>query len=115
MMGMNPKKMQKMMQKMGIQSSDIDAEYVIIKTPEEELVFESPQVSKVNMMGQETYQIVGTPVARPVEEEAELQISPEDVEAVRSQTGISEEEARAALKKSGGDLAKAIMDIKENK
>ncbi|MBW3010992.1 nascent polypeptide-associated complex protein [Candidatus Woesearchaeota archaeon] len=109
---MNPRKMQKMMSKMGIQSSDIDAEYVIIRTATEELVFDSPQVSKVNMMGQETYQIVGTPVVREIEEES-LHISPEDIETIRSQTGVSEEEAREALSKAGGDLAKAIINIKE--
>ncbi len=114
MMGMNPKKMQKMMQKMGIKSSDITAEYVIIKTATEELIFDSPQVSKVNMMGQETYQIVGSPTVRPVEEEKDITISAEDVEAVRSQTGATIDEAKEALKRSEGDLARAIIDIKES-
>jgi nascent polypeptide-associated complex subunit alpha len=112
MMGMNPRKMQQMMKKMGIQSSDIDAKYVIIRTNTEELVFEEPQVSKVNMMGQETYQIVGTPVVREIQEE-EIHFSPEDIETIRSQTGVSEEEAREALSRAGGDLARAIINIKD--
>ena len=48
-----------MMKKMGISQQEIDATEVIIKTPEKEIVITNPQVSKVNMMGQQTFQVVG--------------------------------------------------------
>ena len=60
MPGMNPRQMQKAMQKMGIQEVEVDdAEQVIIKCAERQIVIDKPQVSKVNMMGQETWQIIG--------------------------------------------------------
>ena len=69
--GMNPRKMQQMMKKMGIQQVEIPATEVIIKGEEKEIVITDPQVSKVNMMGQETFQITGQV------EEKELSTEPE--------------------------------------
>ncbi|MBD3259994.1 nascent polypeptide-associated complex protein [Candidatus Woesearchaeota archaeon] len=110
---MNPRKMQQMMKRMGMQQVDIPAELVIIRTADQEYLFESPQVSKVNVMGQETYQVVGKPVIRELKEE--LQIPEDDINTVVEQTGVSKEKAEEALKKSGGDLAQAIMDLKKEK
>ena len=58
--GMNPRKVQQMMKQMGVQQVDIPATEVIIKTDEKEIIITSPSVAKVNMMGQETFQISGT-------------------------------------------------------
>ena len=57
--GMNNRQAQKMMKRMGIQQQDIESTEVIIKTPEKEILIKNPQVAKVNMMGQETFQITG--------------------------------------------------------
>ncbi len=105
--GMNPKQMQQMMKKMGIQQQEIDATEVIIKTGESDIVIVNPQVSKVNMMGQETYQVVGQSHVR--EHDATHEIDEEDVKQVMEQCSCSEEEARDALTKKGGDLAGAIL------
>lgn len=110
MPGMNPRQMQKMMKRMGIQQQEIEATEVIIKTADKELVIVDPQVSKVNMMGQETLQITGEIHERELG--SEVAISEEDVKTVMEQAEVGEEEARAALVKSKGDLAQAIMDLK---
>ena len=109
--GINPKKMQQMMKQMGIQQIEIDAVQVIIKTEDQELVFDNPQVSKVNMMGQETYQIVGTPIVREMDSTPD--ISQEDIDAVVEQANVSEEDAREALLESEGDIASAIMKLQK--
>ncbi|MFH1063971.1 MAG: nascent polypeptide-associated complex protein [Candidatus Woesearchaeota archaeon] len=108
---MNPRKMAQMMKRMGIQQVEIPATEVIIKTPEYELVITNPQVSKVNMMGQETLQIVGVIHERPLSTEPE--ISEDDVKTVMEQANVSEEKARAAIEESKGDLAAAIMSLQE--
>ena len=106
--GMNSRQAQKMMKKMGIQQQDIEATEVIIKTPDKELVIRNPQVAKVNMMGQETFQIVGE-----VEERStELEINEEDIQTVIEQTGADKEKAQETIKKHNGDLAAAIMELK---
>ena len=57
--GMNAKQMQQAMKKMGMRSEEIDAIAVIIRKKNEDNIIRNPSVSKVNIMGQETYQIVG--------------------------------------------------------
>ncbi|MBW2964848.1 nascent polypeptide-associated complex protein [Candidatus Woesearchaeota archaeon] len=109
--GMNPRKMAQMMKRMGIQQVEIDATEVIIRTPDKELVITNPQVSKVNMMGQETLQIVGDIHERELTTEAE--ISEDDVKTVMDQAGVSKEEAKAAIEENNGDLAAAIMSFQK--
>lgn len=102
---MNPKQMNKMMQKMGIKQQEIDASEVIIKTPEKNLVIKNPSVTKVDMMGQKTFQVVG-------EVKEESNISEEDIKTVSEQANVSEEKAKEALEKNNGDLAEAILSLK---
>ena len=57
--GINPREMQKAMKRLGIRQEEIDANLVIIKTHGGDIIIKNPQVSRVNMMGQETFQIAG--------------------------------------------------------
>lgn len=109
--GMNPRQMKQMMKQMGIQQVDVEASRVIIETPESRLVIDSPQVAKVNMMGQKTWQVIGE--AREEALDTTPEISQEDVNTVIEQTGVSEEEAKAAIEESSGDLAEAILKLQE--
>lgn len=106
-MNINPRQMQKMMSRLGMQQQEIDAVEVVIKTKDKEFVFVNPNVSKVNVMGQETWQIVGQANVKEREE-----FSEDDVKTVVEQTGVSEADAREALKESKGDLAEAIVKLK---
>ena len=107
--GMNPRKMQQAMKRMGIQQVEIPATEVIIKTEDKEIVITDPSVSKVNMMGQETFQISGTINERSKETEAE--ISEDDIKTVAEQAKVSLDEAKKAIEESKGDLAEAIMKL----
>ncbi|MCD6547310.1 MAG: hypothetical protein J7K22_02010 [Nanoarchaeota archaeon] len=100
--GMDAKKLKKMMKDM----EQIPAERVIIEG-QKKLVIEEPQVIRINLMGQETYQIVGK--AKEIEQEP---FTNEDVKLVMEQTGKTEEEVRQALKKNEGDIAKTILELK---
>ncbi|MCR4284961.1 MAG: nascent polypeptide-associated complex protein [archaeon] len=106
--GINPKKMQGMMKKMGISQTPLNVNKVIFETNDGNLVIEDPQVIKIMMQGQETYQVTGEAV-----EESQDTFSDEDVLMVAKQTGKSQEEARTALEGSEGDIAEAIMELKE--
>jgi nascent polypeptide-associated complex subunit alpha len=108
--GMNPRKMQQMMKRMGIQQVDIPATEVIIKTEDKEIVITEPSVAKVNMMGQETFQINGNVHER--ESSSEPDISEEDIKTVIEQTGASAEDSKKALEESSGDIAAAILSLK---
>ncbi|MBU1975567.1 MAG: nascent polypeptide-associated complex protein [Nanoarchaeota archaeon] len=110
MPGMNPRAMRQAMKKMGIQQVDIEAQEVIIKCSDKQIIIHNPQVAKVNMMGQQTYQIVGE------EEEQSLDtmpdISEEDIKTVVEQAGCTEEDAKKAIEEAEGDLATAIIKLK---
>jgi len=107
--GMNPKDVAKAMKRLGIQQQEIEAEEVIIRTAEKDLVIRNPSVSKVNMMGQETFQISGVIEEMP----REITISEEDLKTVIEQTHATREKALAVIKKNKGDLAAAIMELHE--
>ena len=111
--GMNPKQMKQMMKRMGMKMDEIDADVVIIKGMNREIVIENPQVAKISVQGQDTFQITGDVSEKEVEEgEVAVEINEEDVEMVAQQAGVSSEDAQKALEEANGDLAEAIMRLK---
>jgi nascent polypeptide-associated complex subunit alpha len=107
--GMNPRQMKQVMRKMGMQQEELDVKEVIFRMTDKDLVISNPSVSKINMMGQETFQVVGDIEERVAD--TTPNISDEDVQTVMDQTGCSEEEAKKAIVESKGDLAEAIMSL----
>ena len=101
---MNPKMVKQAMKKMGMKQEELDAVEVIIKLRDKELLIRNPQVSKVNMMGQETFQVSGT-----IEEVSG--VNEDDVKTVMEQASCSEDEAKKALEKTDGDIAEAILSL----
>lgn len=110
--GMNSRKAAQLMKKMGIQQVEIPANEVIIRTDEKEIVITEPQVSKVNMMGKDTFQIMGNISERELSSQPE--ISSDDIKTVMEQADVSEDEAKKAISDSKGDLAKAILSLKKD-
>ena len=126
---MDPRKMKQMMEQMGIDMEDIDAEEVIIRTPEEELVFTDADVQLMEAQGQKTYQVVGDPESRDRGESASAvsagddaaesgddsggssAVDEDDVEIVAMRTGVDEDTAREALVANDGDLADAVDEL----
>jgi nascent polypeptide-associated complex subunit alpha len=131
--GLNPRKMRQMMKQMGIDVDELDVEEAIIRTSDgEELVFDSPDVTRMDARGQQTYQVVGDPEIREMGadeggeggdegDEADTTgdgssvggtaIPDADVEIVAERTGASEYEAREALEAEDGDLAAAVSRL----
>ena len=130
--GMNPRKMKQMMKQMGIDVEELDAERVVIETAEADLVFEGPQVTKMDAQGQETYQIVGSPEAvenagaggtagaveggdaagdAATDAADDGGIPDGDVELVAERAGVPKSTARETLEDNDGDLAAAIAAL----
>jgi len=108
MPGMDPKKMQSLMKQMGIKSEDIDAQKVVIETSSGSIIIDQPQVVQITMQGQKSFQISGNV-------RTEEKSSSEDLKMVMEQTGCTEDQAKGALEKSGGDIAQAIVSLSESK
>jgi len=101
----NPKQIEKIARKMGMEMENITATEVIIKTDGKDIVIKNPQVSKIRMQGQETFQISG----EVIEQE---NIREEDVQLVMQKAGVSKEEAEKLLKETG-DIVLAIKKAKK--
>ena len=108
-MKLNSRELSKAMQRMGIQQQEIEAQEVIIRCPDKDIIITNPQVAKVNMMGQDTWQITGNAEEKP--RSSEPDIKEEDVQTVVQQTGKSRDEALKAIKSAKGDLAQAILNL----
>jgi nascent polypeptide-associated complex subunit alpha len=106
--GMDPKKMQAMMRQMGIQSEEINAKSVVIETDSGKMIVDNPQVTQITMKGQKSFQISG-------EVRVEEGSPEDDIKMVMEQAGCSEEDAKAALEKTNGDIAEAIVSLSEAK
>ncbi|MBU7033334.1 MAG: nascent polypeptide-associated complex protein [Theionarchaea archaeon] len=101
------KKMRKMMKQMGMKMTEIEAEEVIIRTPDEEYVFERPDVAVISVAGQKTFQLSGNYTTR----RRQLEISDQDISLVAEQVGCSKEDAEKALREFKGDIAAAILSL----
>jgi len=124
------RQMRRKMQQQGIDMDQIDATRVIIEGPEKTLVIEQPEVILMKQMGQEIYQVIGeakqyTPeevsisekepseeVESLEESEMKPKITENDIMLVAAQANVDMKEAESALKDSNGDIAKAILFLK---
>ena len=108
---MNPRQLNQMMKKLGINVKDIEnVEKVIIQTDSKEYIFDNAEVTVMEAQGQKTYQIIGEPKIKNREEDT----MKEDVKLVMEQTGKTEKEVRQALQETNGDIAEAIVKLSEN-
>lgn len=124
------RQMRRRMQQQGIEMEQIEATRVIIEGSEKTLVLEQPEVVLMRQSGQEIYQIIGqaeelssddlTIVAdKKIEddesiEETELKptITENDIMLVANQANVDKKEAETVLKECDGDIAKAILFLK---
>ncbi len=105
--GVNPKQMAQMMKQMGIKVDEINAKKVIFELDGgKKLVFDNPQIQAMTMQGKKTYTLIGD----ATEEES---VPQEDIDMVSEQTGKTKAEAKKALEQTNGDIAEAILKLKE--
>jgi nascent polypeptide-associated complex subunit alpha len=124
------RQMRRKMQQQGIEMDQVDATRVIIEGSEKTLVIEQPEVVLMKQAGQEIYQIIGHAEERtlddipilPVDnlneseilEESEIgpKITENDIMLVAAQANVDPKEAESVLKECEGDIAKAILFLK---
>ena len=124
------RQMRRRMQNQGIEMDQIEATRVIIEGSEKTLVLEQPEVVLMKQAGQEIYQIIGqaeelssddlTIHANAKIEDDELieetevkpTITENDIMLVATQANVDKEEAETVLKELDGDIAKAILFLK---
>ncbi|UCD02097.1 MAG: hypothetical protein JSV23_03520 [Promethearchaeota archaeon] len=124
------RQMRRRMSQQGIDMEQIDATRVIIEGSDKTLLIEQPEVILMKQAGQEIYQVVGQAeevspdiVSKesdemieklvPIEEsEVKPTITENDIMLVASQANVDIKEAESVLKECNGDIAKAILLLK---
>jgi nascent polypeptide-associated complex subunit alpha len=124
------RQMRRKMQQQGIEMDQIEATRVIIEGLEKTLILEQPEVVLMKQAGQEIYQIVGTAEEvstgdltitsdskineEPLLEEGEYKsaITENDIMLVAAQANVDKKEAESILRDCDGDIAKAILLLK---
>jgi nascent polypeptide-associated complex subunit alpha len=110
---MNPREANRMMAKMGMQVQQVeDVTRVVIESASKKIIIDEPEVAIVSVQGQKVYQVGG---GRSREELPAAPTSQDDAKLVAAQAGVSVEEATSALRQSNGDLAQAIILLKQKK
>ncbi|MFW9943649.1 MAG: nascent polypeptide-associated complex protein [Candidatus Sifarchaeia archaeon] len=124
--GMSPRAIARMMKQMGIEQKDVSGvREVIFRFEDKEWLITDPQVVMIKQAGSESFQVSGTKSERGLatgadvsegiepEPQKELEIPMEDAALVASQTGVDIETAKEALRSSEGDLAAAILKLRQ--
>ncbi len=125
--------MRRKMQQQGIDMDQIEATRVIIEGSEKTIVINQPEVVKMEQMGQTIFQIIGTPEdyasgeidigeiqeSEDIESNQQFEdndikptITENDIMLVAVQANVGKEEAEAVLREFEGDIAKAIVHLK---
>jgi nascent polypeptide-associated complex subunit alpha len=115
--GLGGREMARLMKRMGVEFESLEGvEEVLIRYPSRSIVIRKPEVSVMKVGGQQIFQVTGEVSEAPVEAPVEApEFDEEAVEIVAEQSGATLEEAREALRLTGGDLAKAILNLKSQR
>ena len=98
--------MQQMMKQMGVDMDEINADKVEIHIGDKKMVFNDPEVKKMDAQGNEMFHLMGN----YKQEEKETGPADEDIELVMEKTDCSREEAEEALT-DAEDVAEAVMEL----
>ena len=124
------RQMRRKMAQQGIDMEPIDATRVIIEGVEKSLIIEQPEIIKMKQAGQEIFQVIGqaeevspdiisiesddtsTELEFDEESVAKPTITENDIMLVATQANVDKNEAESVLKECNGDIAKAILFLK---
>ena len=106
----------RMMQRLGMETKEVkNVKEVIIKTTDKNIIIEEPNVVSLTMEKQTLFQVIGGNKREEdtSQEGVEVEVAENDVKLVADQANVSIEKARLALIEADGDLARAIISLKE--
>lgn len=117
--GFSPRELKRALKRMGLDVEELSGvEKVEFYLKDRRIVIESPQVVVIKSKNQTVFQVVGEAKEETTgkeQREAVVAVNEEDVEFVASQAGVSKEEARRALIETRGDIAEAILRLRERR
>ena len=112
---LDPKKMSAIMKQMGIAQEQIDANRVVIEKDDGKIIINNPNIVKIKMQGQESFQITGDISEENQEESSEEEKLEADIKSIVEQTGVDKEIAAIELERNNGDIVETIISINNKK
>jgi len=124
------RQMRRRMAQQGIDMEPVDATRVIIEGSEKTMIIDQPEIFLMKQAGQEIYQVIGQAeevspdnltiqkmepdIELQAEEDSEIKptITENDIMLVATQANVDKKEAESVLKDCNGDIAKAILFLK---
>ena len=104
----------RMMQRMGMETEEVKGvKEVIIKTEDKTIIIEGPNVVAMTMEQQTVFQVIGGNRRDDAPEQEKSEIPDNDINLVAEQAKVSIDEAKSALQETEGDLAQAIILLKQ--
>ncbi|MGC8586906.1 MAG: nascent polypeptide-associated complex protein [Candidatus Micrarchaeia archaeon] len=111
---LDPRTIKSILDSMGIKSEEINALRVTIEGTDRDIIISSPQIIVMEQNGMRIFQIMGSVQEKP--KELKIEITDDDIELVREQTGIADSEViRKALEETNGNIAEAIIRLNKDK
>lgn len=99
-------KVLRLLEKLGVASKPVEAEYVEIKTADRIIRVKNPDVLLTFLFGRDVYQVTGEV------EEVPLRISEAELKKIMRQTGKDRQEVVAKLAELNYDVTKAVSELK---
>lgn len=110
MFRLDRRRMERLMRQMGVKSQELEGvREVVIKLEDREIVIPNAQVVLTEFGGQRSYQVIG----QEIERKLGFEPPEEDVRLVAEQAGVDRERAAEALVETCGNIAEAILRLKE--
>ncbi|WP_440060209.1 nascent polypeptide-associated complex protein [Thermogladius sp. 4427co] len=132
--GFSPRELKRALKRLGLDVVELDnVTRVEVYMRDKKIVVENPAVLMIKSKDQSILQVTGvfreeglelaredkesekTGVSQRAVREEAIKISDEDIEFVASQTGVSKDEAKRILIETRGDIAEAILRLREKK
>ncbi|MCD6557944.1 MAG: Nascent polypeptide-associated complex protein [Candidatus Aenigmarchaeota archaeon] len=102
------KKMTELMKEMKMNMRELKANRVVIECDDKNIVIDEPEIIIAKIIDRDSYQITGK-----VHEEPAGGPTEEDIKMIMEQTGKDKETILKKLKELNNDLARTIMELKD--
>lgn len=112
MPNIDPRQLKKLMDQMGIKSTEIEADRVVIEGKDRDIIIENPQITQIDAQGNKSFQVQGE--IKEVDK-VKVEISEDDIKMVMDKADIDHDAARVALEEANGDIASALINLKDGK
>ncbi len=113
MPNLDPRALKSMMDRMGIKSTEVTANKVIIDCLDKKIIIDDPQVMRIDAQGTVSFQISGN-ISEEAQAEEKIEITEDDIKVVMDQTKLDYESSKLALEEADGDIAEAIMNLSKS-